>query len=227
MYMTLLLVSSYVPLALWGCTGADRTPGAVPGAVYDEAGNLIYQPPDENTGYGANETPGHAPDHPDDQVISGATIPANSPAPAKNPAETDPAAPRHPVRLGQADTAPIPTEAPHLAAAVAPLMAEAGDHLAAGRPDLALAPAERAVRIHPGSPYVWHLLARIHHAAGEDAQAGQMARKSLLLCGRDTGLRADNWRLLADIHDRAGNPDAAARAREKAASLGAAAGRAG
>lgn len=89
--------------------------------------------------------------------------------------------------------------------AVVALVQNAKNDAAAGRLPSAAANLERALRIEPRNPVLWHELARVRLDEGQSAQAEQLANKSLTLAGTDAGLRAENWRLIG--HARAQNGD--------------------
>ncbi len=89
----------------------------------------------------------------------------------------------------------------------------------AGRPDQAAEQIERALRIEPRNPRLWHRLAEIRLSTGEYGQAVQLAAKSNSLAGSDRALRADNWHLIATAYELSGDVAGARRARDKASEL--------
>jgi len=102
--------------------------------------------------------------------------------------------------------------------AVVTLLAEAQDALDAGDPARAGAALERALRIEPRNPLVWHRLASLRLQQKDFAQAASLAAKSSALAPADRSLRAANWRLIGAARvlagDRAGAEQAYARARD-------------
>ena len=104
--------------------------------------------------------------------------------------------------------APAPTEpapeslpAPVLRpenAAVAGLMQSARAETDAGRLGNAAASLERALRIEPRNPRLWHELARIRLKQGDYAQAENVAARSNTWAGDDRELRAANLRLIEE-----------------------------
>lgn len=103
--------------------------------------------------------------------------------------------------------------------AVAALVEGAQTDIAAGRLEPAGAALERALRIEPRNPALWHELARVRLRQGAAAQAANLAAKSNTLAGDNKTLRAQNWRLIADAHLQRGDTQGAQQAADKAAHL--------
>ena len=82
------------------------------------------------------------------------------------------------------------------------LLASAREQLQAGDTSRAAATLERALRIAPNDPYLWHELAQVRFAAGEWQQAIQLANKSRVLAGCDIELRNKNSDLIAAASER-------------------------
>ena len=101
-------------------------------------------------------------------------------APPQGPAEPEPA--------------PPPPEAPAARenVAVAGLMESARNDAASGRLVQAAASLERALRIEPRNPRLWHELARVRLRQGDTAQAANLAARSNSFAGADAQLRAAN-----------------------------------
>ena len=100
---------------------------------------------------------------------------------------------------------PVPGEVPVPAAparaenvAIAGLMQSARADSAAGRLANAAASLERALRIEPRNPRLWHELARVRLMEGDYAQAESVAARSNAWAGSDQGLRAANQRLIEE-----------------------------
>lgn len=119
-----------------------------------------------------------------------------------------------------AQLAPEPAEpepeAPELAEAPLPpallaLVDRAAEFSAAGDHDDAAAALERALRLSPEEPGLWHRLAAVRLAQGDWGAAEAMAQRSL---ERDeTGIwRRANWRLIAEARRQAGDRDGAREA---------------
>jgi len=99
--------------------------------------------------------------------------------------------------------APEPQPAPEAAPAqrqetiaVAGLMEGARADVAAGRLANAAASLERALRIEPRNPRLWHELAQVRLKQGQFAQAASLAQRSNSWAGSDTALREANDRLI-------------------------------
>jgi Tfp pilus assembly protein PilF len=110
--------------------------------------------------------------------------------------------------------------APQESVAIAGLLQSARSDSAAGKLTNAAATLERALRIEPRNPRLWQELARVRLKQGEYAQAESVASRSSSFAGRDDGLRADNWRLIAQAREARGDSAGARAAEEAAAKLG-------
>lgn len=127
-------------------------------------------------------------------------------------------------------TAPFPTTgsgqpagAEHATADQSPvvvaLLDDADRRLSAGETDAAAASLERALRIEPANPLLWHRLATVRLRQERYEQTEAMAVKSNGLARGDTALMARNWRLIADARTRRGDAAGAQQARERALEL--------
>lgn len=101
-------------------------------------------------------------------------------------------------------------------AAVAQLVDSARADVAAGAPARAEAALERALRIEPKNPRLWQELARVKLGLGDFAQAESLALRANAWSGADAGLRAENWRLIAEARRAQGNDAGAREALERA-----------
>jgi len=88
--------------------------------------------------------------------------------------------------------------------AVAGLMESARADSAAGRLTTAAASLERALRIEPRNPRLWHELARVRLKQGEYAQAENMAARSNSWAGSDSGLRELNQQVIEQAREARG-----------------------
>ncbi len=122
--------------------------------------------------------PGSAPDR-----IPGAATPDASPAPAPAP----------------------PSTARRENIAVASLMERANADAKAGRLANAAASLERALRIEPRNPRLWHELARVRFQQGDYGQAESIAARANAWAQGDAALRAENWRLIAQAREARGD----------------------
>jgi tetratricopeptide (TPR) repeat protein len=90
--------------------------------------------------------------------------------------------------------------------AVLALLENAEQALRDGQPEQATALLERALRVEPRNPAVWHYLGLARHELGDYEQAEAMAAKSHGLAAGDRALRTGNARLMADAQRAAGKP---------------------
>jgi Tfp pilus assembly protein PilF len=82
--------------------------------------------------------------------------------------------------------------------AVAGLLESARSDAAAGRLGSAAASLERALRIEPRNPRLWHELAKVRLRQADYSQAESLAARSNTYAGSDAELRAANQKLIAD-----------------------------
>jgi Tfp pilus assembly protein PilF len=135
---------------------------------------------------------------------------ATPPAPESTPPTPDPAPP--PVSV----PAPPPSSSRQENIAIAGLMASARADAAAGKLATAAASLERALRIEPRNPRLWHELARVRSQQGQHAQAENVAVRSNSFAGDDRALRAENWKLIAETRNARGDKEGARQALEQA-----------
>lgn len=103
--------------------------------------------------------------------------------------------------------------------AVVALLDNAKQEATSGRLESAAANLERALRIEPRNPMLWHELARIRLDQAEPQQTVQLAMKSNTLAGENNRLRAENWRLIGQARAQSGDQQGAEAAFSKADSL--------
>jgi predicted Zn-dependent protease len=103
--------------------------------------------------------------------------------------------------------------------AVVALLDTADQHARAGNLDSAAAVLERALRLEPHDPMLWHRLAKLRLQQGQFAQAASLAAKSNALAGNNRPLQASNWDTIAQAKEKLGDVDAARAARKKAHEL--------
>ena len=138
--------------------------------------------------------------------------------------------PPTPPRIGESRIAPRQTPPdpgsqppPRFSETRSPVIARLADQarrqMDAEDPDGAAATVERALRIDPQNPRLWHLLAQIQMDRGQLAQAEQLARKSNILARNHPALQAENWRLISDIARRRGDDAGAEAASARAKAL--------
>jgi predicted Zn-dependent protease len=125
-----------------------------------------------------------------------AGVPAQPPGPAAVPAVPNSAMSDNKAVIALLDQAQIDNGAGHRASA-----------------DSAL---ERALRIEPRNPWLWHQLAQLRMDQGQYAQAITLARKSNSFAGNRNGVLAANWQVIGQARvamgDSAGAEDAFKRA---------------
>jgi len=83
-------------------------------------------------------------------------------------------------------------------AAVASLMDTARAQASAGRLANAAATLERALRIEPKNPRLWHQLAQVRLRQGDYAQAESLAARSNTWAADDAELKAANQRVIEE-----------------------------
>ncbi len=86
--------------------------------------------------------------------------------------------------------------------AIAGLMESARNDAAAGRLVQAAGTLERALRIEPRNPRLWHELAKVRLRQGDTAQAANLAARSNSLAGSDAALRAANQTIIEQSRAR-------------------------
>ncbi len=121
-------------------------------------------------------------------------------------AYTPPARPRY--------ARPVPTRA------VAVLMRKADDQSQQGELDAASISLERALRIAPDDPVLWHRLAEVRMVQQRHDLVVQLAAKSNALTSpRDHRLLSSNWQLIARSRRALGDATGAREAERRAAAL--------
>jgi len=98
--------------------------------------------------------------------------------------------------------------------AVVALLEDADRYSESGKKQQAAASLERALRIDPKNPLLWHKLAQLRLEEGQWDQALAMAKKSNVLASGDKSLQAQNWRIIAQSSARRGDESGAAKAWE-------------
>ena len=132
-------------------------------------------------------------------ILAGCTAPPPAPEPTPEPPPP-----------------PVAAPAPKENIAIAGLMESARADAAAGKLPNAAASLERALRIEPRNPRLWHELARVRFQQGQHAQAENVAVRSNSFAGDDKALRAENWKLIAETRNARGDKEGARQALEQA-----------
>ena len=78
---------------------------------------------------------------------------------------------------------------------------------------------ERALRIEPRNPVLWHYMAKLRLHQNRLPEAAGLAAKSNTLAGQNRALRADNWRIIAHAKQQQGDEAGAYAAQRKVDSL--------
>src|SRR5216684_3640050 len=103
--------------------------------------------------------------------------------------------------------------------AVVALFDSAKADATSGKLDTAAASLERALRIEPHNPALWHELARLRLQQRQFDQAASLAAKSNAWAGNNKSLRAGNWRIIGEARAQKGDDQGAQNAFNKAAEL--------
>ena len=164
-----------------------------------------------------------------------APLPAPEPAPAvaippppsPRPAEVEarPSPPASAEALTVASAAPavreagLPGGSASQSKVVAALTTQANQQTRAGNLEQASATLERALRIEPDNPWLWHQLSLVRLFQHQDEQAAQLAARSNSLTA-DAALQARNWRVVAQARERTGDAEQASAAAARARALG-------
>lgn len=96
--------------------------------------------------------------------------------------------------------------------AVIALLDDANQYAVSGKRQEAVASIERAIRIEPKNPLLWHKLGQIHLQQGQWEQAIAMAKKSNVLATGNRPLQVENWMIVARARDAMGDKKGAAEA---------------
>ena len=102
------------------------------------------------------------------------------------------------VEMNQAPMEQTPTmRAPSRSdSAVAAILLDVDDAIKRGQYNIAAAQLERALRIEPTNPHIWHALARVRFYQGRYGQAANLAAKSNSLARGDQELRTQNQQII-------------------------------
>lgn len=144
------------------------------------------------------------------------------PPPPPPPAEEPPADPDEPppVTEPEVDPEPEPDAPVRGGAAVVALQTDADTASAEGEHGRAASLLERALRIEPHNPVLWHNLAVVRYREGDYAQAESMAMRSNRYADGRRSLMQRNWQLIAVARELAGDEAGAGEARQRAERLG-------
>lgn len=123
----------------------------------------------------------------------------------------------------ESPTPPSRQGAPESQAAIPPppgqpgvLFTNANKAMQAGQLDRAEMQLERALRLAPRDPQLWHAMANLRFRQSNYAQAIQFCLKSNSLARKNKALLRRNWLLLEKAYLKTGQKEKAAHARQKA-----------
>jgi tetratricopeptide (TPR) repeat protein len=102
---------------------------------------------------------------------------------------------------------------------VAGLQQNASELNRQGEPAKAASILERAIRIQPRNPQLWHELAQVRYAQKRYQQAESLALRSNQYALRRHDIQRANWLLIANARQKQGNAKGAANARKQAQRL--------
>ena len=101
-------------------------------------------------------------------------------------------------------------------AAVAALLESAREAEKARQYGRAGAALERALKVEPRNPWLWHRLATIRYRQGRHPEAEALARRSMSLARGDVKLESRNWRVIAAARHGQGDEEGARKALRRA-----------
>lgn len=93
--------------------------------------------------------------------------------------------------------------------AVVALLDRAQHDVLTGKREAAGASLERALRIEPRNPWLWHELAQLRLTQGQYAQAITLAKKSNSFAGGQRRVQAENWQVIGNAQIAQGDNAAA------------------
>jgi hypothetical protein len=103
--------------------------------------------------------------------------------------------------------------------AVENLVTKADKQSQSGAIDGAAHTIERALRLEPKNPYLWHRMASLRLKQGQNIQAEQTAQKSNSLASGDRELQSYNWRIIGAARRANGDGRGAKEAEQNARTL--------
>ncbi|MDM8546287.1 hypothetical protein QUF61_07315 [Candidatus Venteria ishoeyi] len=113
----------------------------------------------------------------------------------------------------------LPLSAADASAAVSSLLKSAHEEFSKGNSEQSAALLERALRIAPQNPVLWHNLAGVRLNQEEWAKAASLAAKSNTLSSDNKWLRIRNWTVIALACDGMGDASCLREARSRAQAL--------
>ncbi len=110
-----------------------------------------------------------------------------------------------PQRTASTEERGAPSSNVPTSSAVKSLITQAKIEMAVKRNAAAINKLERALRIEPRNPAIWHQLAKANYNEGKDVTAISMAKKSNIYTAADSPLEKLNWKLIRSASKRSGN----------------------
>ena len=101
-------------------------------------------------------------------------------------------------------------------AAVVALLESAREAEKARQYGRAAAALERALKVEPRNPWLWHRLAAIRYRQGRHPEAEALSRRSMSLSPGDLKLESRNWRIIAAARHGQGDEEGARAALRRA-----------
>ncbi len=136
--------------------------------------------------------------------------------PPPPPMPTQPVPEPLPETIPSESIAPTPAAPANDPPAILALRSEAEASAQSGDLDNAATSLERAIRIQPKNPRLWHDLAAIRLKQQQPGLAEDLAMKSNLHAKGDAGLARSNWGIIATARQLKGDAEGEAEARRKA-----------
>jgi predicted Zn-dependent protease len=102
---------------------------------------------------------------------------------------------------------------------VVALLDDADKYATTGKKQEAVASIERALRIEPKNPLLWHKLGQVRLQEGNWDQAIAMAKKSSVLAPGNRLLQSENWMIIARASEGKGDMAGALQALDRAKQL--------
>jgi len=107
-----------------------------------------------------------------------------------------------------------PAQAPTAGVSALELLETARQQAEAGQGELAASTLERAIKIEPANPWLWHRLAVLRMQQKKWAQAIELANRSIALANGNQRLLGGNWLVISLALEGAGDHEAAAKAKK-------------
>ncbi len=95
------------------------------------------------------------------------------------------------------------------------MLNKAEKHMAAGEVEQAIDSLERAARLKPKDPWLWHSMAVLRLQTKEWGEAINLAQKSISLSGGQQKLLAGNWQIILDAKKALGDETGVIEAEKK------------